>query len=59
MNESLTLTNRKLHREARESAKAKDHSFKDYTVNRQVTVRKSTTLEPIIIECTEDLGKIV
>ena len=36
-----------------------DYSFKGYSINSQVMVRMSTTSEPIIIECMEDLGKIV
>ena len=59
MNESLTPTNRKLLKEARQRAKAKDYSFKSYTINGQLQVRKSTTAEPIIIESLEDIGKIV
>ena len=50
MNESLTPTNKKLLKEVRQCAKAKDYSFKGYTINGQVRVRKSTTSEPIIIE---------
>ena len=59
MNESLTPTNRKLLKEARQHAKAKDYSFKGYTINGEVRVRKSTTSEPIIIEGLEDIGKNV
>ena len=59
MNESLTTTNRKLLKEARQRAKAKDYSFKGYTINGEVRVRKSTTSEPIIIEGLEDIGKNV
>ena len=59
MNKSLTPTNRKLLKEARQHAKGKDYSFKGYTINGQVRVRKSTTSEPIIIESLEDIGKIV
>ena len=49
MHESLT-TNKKLLEEVRQCAKGKDDSFKGYTINDQVRVRKSTTSEPIIIE---------
>ena len=50
MNESLTPTNRKLLKQARQQPKAKDYSFKGYKRNSQVRVRKSTTSEPVIIE---------
>ena len=62
MNDSLAPTNKKLLKEARQRARAKDYSFKGYTINNQVRVRKSTTSEieyNLIIECLEDLGKTV
>ena len=49
MHESLT-NKKKLLEEVRQCAKGKDDSFKGYTINDQVRVRKSTTSEPIIIE---------
>ena len=36
MNESLTPKNRKLLKEARQRAKAKDYSFKDYTIFEKI-----------------------
>ena len=54
----LTPTNRKLLKEARQWPKAKDYSFKGYTINSQVRVRKSTTSESVIIESLEDTGMI-
>ena len=54
----LTPTNRKLLKQARQQPKAKD-SFKGYTINSQVRVRKSITSESVIIESLEDTGKIV
>ena len=59
MNQSLTPTNRKLLKKPRQRAKAKEYSFKGYTINGQVRVRKGTTSEPKIIESLEDIGKIV
>ena len=59
MNQSLTPTNRKLLKKPRQRAKAKEYSFKGYTITGQVRVRKSTTSEPKIIESLEDIGKIV
>ena len=46
----FVTTNKKLLQEVRQCAKGKDYSFKGYTINNQVRVRKSTTSEPIIIE---------
>ena len=59
MNQGLTPTNRKLLKKPRQRAKAKEYSFKGYTINGQVRVRKGTTSEPKIIESLEDIGKIV
>ena len=55
----LTPSNRKLLKQPRKRAKAKYYSFKGYTINVQFTVTKSTASEPIIIESSQDIGKIV
>lgn len=58
MNESLTSTSRRFHREARQRTKAKNYVFNIYAINGQVMVRKNTNSEHIIIESKEDRGKI-
>ena len=58
MNKSLTPNNKKLLKEVRQCAQAKDYYFKGYTINSQVRVRKSTTSESVIIESLEDTGMI-
>ena len=58
INESLTLTNRVLLREARSISKQLNYKFTGYTVNGKVRVKKTESSEHIAIESKKDLPKI-
>ena len=58
MNEGLTPTNRKLLKDAMQRLKDKDCSFKGYTINGQVRVKKITASEPILMRVWKILVRL-